>query len=311
MLGVPGLVKQRAVVVLPALWQHDQQDAAGDADRCAERARPLAGAGLDVELHVALGIQVDAEAEKRRAQGRKRPLGGERGVELRRAPEPAEVGRSRIGERHPHPASQLCIDVAAIEVVRRGQEPARVLVQGRRGEAEPLVQLQHRRGLQVVDEVAAADGDLLVEGIQPLRGDVAAGGVQPQPALAVGLVDQARAHLAVGHLGAVHRDDECRLGVGHLLAQVLDAVPHVGLAGEAVELGRGVACRERSGLRKRGQVGVALVHRRDLEGGLVPGRVQVVLLHRLGRHLLEPPAIGIHGGRHLRPYTNDRARPRP
>src|SRR6185312_14451535 len=55
--------------------------------------------------------------------------------------------------------------------------------------------------------------------------------------------------------------------------------------------------------RERGQVGVALVHGGDLERRLAAGRVQVVLLHHLGRHLLEAGAIGVDGDRHARSYT--------
>ena len=121
-----------------------------------------------------------------------------------------------------------------------------------------------------------------------LGGDGTASGVEPPPALAVGLVDEARGHLAVGHRDAVDLDDERGLGVCDRLAQVPQPVADVGLAGEPVELGGGGLGVQGLGPLERCQIGVALVHRRDLVGRLVARRVPVVLVHRLGGDVLEP-----------------------
>ena len=71
-LGVPGLVQQRAVVVLAAVRQHDEVDLVRDAHRRAEGARRLELADLGVEVHVGLRVEVDAHAGQRAAQRRAR-----------------------------------------------------------------------------------------------------------------------------------------------------------------------------------------------------------------------------------------------
>ena len=111
-LGVARLVEERLVVVLAALRQDDEDDAAGHADRRAERTRALARAGLDVELDVPLGVEVDPQPGERRSERRHGALGREPGVELGRAPEPGEVGERGILERDAEPPAQGRVDAA-------------------------------------------------------------------------------------------------------------------------------------------------------------------------------------------------------
>ena len=79
-LGVAGLVEQRAPVVDSSDRLDAQDDATGDVDGRAERARILARTSLDVEVDVARCAQVDAELRQRRLercqrQGNRRPNG--------------------------------------------------------------------------------------------------------------------------------------------------------------------------------------------------------------------------------------------
>jgi hypothetical protein len=112
-------------------------------------------------------------------------------------------------------------------------------VQAARVVPEALVELERRAGAEVADEHAHARVGPLVERVHVLRGDGAAGVVKPAAAVAVGLVQEPRRHLAVWHLVPVDRHDQRRLGVRDLLAHVFRAVAEVRLAGEAVQLGGG------------------------------------------------------------------------
>ena len=64
-LGVAGLVEERAPVVGAADRLDDEHDAVRDLDRRAERARRLLLPLLDVELDVLLLVDVDAEVRQR------------------------------------------------------------------------------------------------------------------------------------------------------------------------------------------------------------------------------------------------------
>ena len=123
-LGVARLVEEGLVVVLAALRQDDEDDAAGYADRRAERTRALARPGLDVELDVPLGVEVDPQPRERRAKCRQGALGDEACVELGRAPQPCEVGEGGILEPDADPPAQGRVDLLAVERVGLGRERA-------------------------------------------------------------------------------------------------------------------------------------------------------------------------------------------
>ena len=298
-------MEQRGVVLLAALRQHHQHHPVGHPDRRAEGARHLARPRLHVQLHVGLAVEVDAEPGQRLAQRRQRASGREAGVELGRAHQPRQVGRARLVERHAQPAAQLAVELVRVQRLRVRQERLGAGGQPGRVEPEPFVQRQHRGRAQLGRQHPLALRELGQHRVQVALGDLAAAPVQLSPAGRVGLVQEQRAHLPVGHLPAVERHRQAGLEVGRLVGQLLGAVTHVGLGREPLQLGGGVHRGQLQRALQRGEVGVAVVHPGHLHGRLEAGAVAVVLGQRLRRHVLEVVTVGDEVDGHARSTTGE------
>ncbi len=221
MLRVPGLVEERGVVLLAALRQHHQHHPVGHPDRRAERAWYLARPRLHVQLHVGLAIEVDTEPGQRLAQRRQRALAREARVELGRAHQPRQVGRARLVERHAQPAAQLALELVLVPRLRVRQERVGARGQPGRIEPEPLVQRQHRGRAQLGRQHPFALRELGQHGVQVALGHLAAAPVQLSPTGRVGLVQEQRADLPVGHPPPVERHGQARFEVGRPVGQLL------------------------------------------------------------------------------------------
>ncbi len=88
MFGMARLVEQRAPVVRPTHRLDHEHDPVRHLDRCAERARRLLLALLDVELDVRLRSEVDPELGQRRLECGQHALAWEDIVPVGRPDEP-------------------------------------------------------------------------------------------------------------------------------------------------------------------------------------------------------------------------------
>ena len=122
-LRVPGLVQQHAVVVLPAVRQHDEVDLVRYAHGRAEGARRLELADLGVEVHVGLGVEVDAQPGERAPQRRDERVALEDGVEALGAPQAGQVGEVELRERDAEALAHQAVHDALVETLGVGEEP--------------------------------------------------------------------------------------------------------------------------------------------------------------------------------------------
>jgi hypothetical protein len=94
-------VKESRVVVAAPPRRDHQVDLARDPRRGAEGTGTLARPRLCVEVDVLLGRQVEAQPRERGGEGVDEPIGGERGVEVRRPEEPRQVRAPQAGKLQP------------------------------------------------------------------------------------------------------------------------------------------------------------------------------------------------------------------
>jgi hypothetical protein len=142
-------------------------------------------------------------------------------------------------------------------------------------------------GLAQLLQALLVDADRVeVDRVQVLLGQGRAHTVDLAALLAVGLVPERRAEHPEGNLLALDLGFERRLEGRDLLAVLARQRAEVVLAGEAPELAPVLVAVDRRadgvGGIEGGQVGVALVDRRQLEALLQAGEVLVVLLVELG-----------------------------
>ena len=134
MLGMPGLVEERAPVVGPAHRLDDEHDLARHLDRRAERAGRLVRSLLDVEVDVLLRVQVDAEVLQRRLERGQHPSAGNTESHFGGAEDARDVPALRLGEADAGAGAQKPVRSVFVERLRRVEERAAL-----RGEVVELV----------------------------------------------------------------------------------------------------------------------------------------------------------------------------
>ena len=285
-LRVSGLVEERAPVLRAAGRLDHEDDAAGDLDRHAERARRLLRPVLEIELDVALRAQVDAEVGEARFERRNHARPGERGIPVRAAPRARDVPTLRLAEAQPDASAQEAVAGVLPQALRRVEKRAALIGERIELEAEAAVQVGVRlcaeaRGL-AVDHVDR----MQVQRVEVLLGQVVTRLFEPLAPPAVGLVHDRGPQVAVRDRLAVDLGHERRLELGGALGLVADEVAEVALAGEAPQLARVAVPVHRGPDGERGvelrQLCVPLVDRGQLVAVLEAGEVEVRLLVQLG-----------------------------
>jgi hypothetical protein len=213
-------------------------------------------------------------------------------------PSPSSVARSAGRARssldgEPEAVAKLPLQLVQVERLGGLEERVGGRAQPDGIEAEPLVELEDGVGPQFGGQLPLSHGKGLEQRVQLRLGGLAAAAVELGAALAVGLVEEPRLHLAVGDVAAVEGHRQRRLAVGDVVGERGGAVADVGLGGEALELNGGGHLGQLDCALERGQVPVALVDPGHLQGRLAAGVVLVVLGERLGRHLLELVPVGL------------------
>jgi hypothetical protein len=148
------------------------------------------------------------------------------------------------------------------------------------------VQRQIAVEAELADAVERRARRLQVDRVQVLVAELAAGGLEPRPARAVGLVRHRRPDHAEGDRLAVDRRLELGLQRGFPLRELPGAVADEALADEAPELPRAAVSvhgrADRPSRLQARQLGVALVDLLQVEALLEPRVVLVVLLVEVG-----------------------------
>ena len=140
-LGVAGLVEEGAPVVRSALRLDHEDDAAGNLDRDAERARRLVRPLLEVELDVLLPVQVDAEVGQRRLERGQHPVLRERVVPGDTAPDARDIPPLDLAETEADAGAEGAVAGLLPHPLRRVEEVAALLGQAVEVEAEAAVEL--------------------------------------------------------------------------------------------------------------------------------------------------------------------------
>ena len=302
MLGVAGLVEERAPVVGAAHRLDDEDDAAGNLDRRTERARALLRALLDVELDVLLRLQVDPHVAERRLERGQHLRHRELRIPLGRAEGADHVPALRFveadaGARPEEPVGGLLEDL-----LRRVEQRAALVGELVEAEAEAPVEVGVVRRVELLDAFLCKVDALGVERVQMLLGQLDADPVDLLPLVAVGLVRHRRPQHPEGDRLAVDRCLQARLEARDLLRLVAGEVAQVALGREAPELADSpvAVCglAERLRLLQPGELGVAVVDRRQLELFLVARVVEVELLVELRDEPVGPLAevVEVGGG---------------
>ena len=296
-LGVSGLVEERVPVVRAALGLDHQHHLVRDLDRRAERAGALRRALLDVEVDVALRIEVDAEVRQRAAQRRDHAVGGERLIPAGSSEEapnviPLRVGKPDADALAQHPVHRLLVEqLGRIEkraALRR--QPFQVVLEAVAVEVE--VGRRAQLGHGTLGDVRCFE----VERIQVLLGQVVSRLFEPAARVAVGRVrDRRRQHPVADGLTLV-RCLELGLQLRDLLRMLARELAEISLATEAEQLHVRAAVdglAESLDRLEVGELGVALVDRAQLEVGLQARVVKVVLLVELGDEPVGAGAVPI------------------
>ena len=140
-LGVAGLVEERAPVVGAADRLDHEHHLVRHLDRRAERARRLLRPLLDVELDVLLAVEVDPEVGQRRPQRRHHLLAREALVPLRRAEQALQVPALEVVERNAEHGSRGRVEPLFVELLGVGEERLALRGELLQPEAEALVEL--------------------------------------------------------------------------------------------------------------------------------------------------------------------------
>src|SRR5205823_11824817 len=126
-LGVTALMEERTPVIRPADRLDDQDDPVRHLDRGAERTRALVGTLLEVERHVLLRAQVDAEVGERAFERRHHAIRRELPVPLRGAEEARNVPALRLRKWNADARAEEPIGPVLVERLRRRQKDPALL----------------------------------------------------------------------------------------------------------------------------------------------------------------------------------------
>jgi hypothetical protein len=283
---VPGLVEEGAPVVGAADRLDHEHHLVGHLDRRAEGPRRLLRALLDVEVHVGLAVEVDAEVGERRLQRRHHLLGRKALIPLRRADHPLEVPALGLVQRQAEQLAGSPVERFLVELLGRVEERLALAGEASQLEPEALVEL-HVVGRAELWQGSAHDLDgFVVDRVQVLLGRLPHRTVELLPPISVGLVRHRRAQHPERDRLAVDAYLELGLDLGLLLSELARQLPDVALAAEVPELaGPAVAVHVRAqrlhALELR-QHRMALVDLLELEPVLQARVMEVVLLVELG-----------------------------
>src|SRR4051794_5867909 len=272
MLGVPGLVEECAPVVRTALRLDDEDHALGDLDADTERARRLVRAVLEVELHVLLRMQVDAEVGKRRLERGNHSLLRERRVPREAAPDARDVPALDLSDPEADAAAEEAVARVLPEALGRVEEGAALVGEIVERILEAAVELRVVRRAEAFRLPVHDLRGTQVERVHVLFGQLIARTLEPFAPAAILRVGDRRADVAVRNVLAVDRRLEARLELSDLLLLQVDEVAEIALARELPELARVAAAVHRGADRKRGlelrQIGVTLIDRHQVVGVL-------------------------------------------
>ena len=287
-LGVAALVEEGAPVVRAADRLDHQHNAVRHLDRRTERTRALVRALVEVERDVLLRLQVDAEVGERAFQRGNHPVGGKHRVPLGRPKQPRDIPALRFGERDAHARAEELVGRLLVQTLRRVEEVSALLGQlvERRGRQGLAVQLEVVGEAEVARTLLHDARRVEMQGVHVLVEQVVRARVQLAAFVAVRLVRKRGADHAVRDLLALDGDGKLGFQLGELLCVVARQVAEVALAGETPELADARAAvdgePDRLHLFELGQVRVALVDRRQVEGVLQAGVMEIELLVELG-----------------------------
>ena len=142
MLGVAGLVEEGPPVVRPALRLQHEDDTARHLDRRAERPRILGRTLVEVELHVLLCAEVDAEVGEGAFEGRQHPVGRERRVPLDAAPRAPHIPAPDLAQSEADARAEEPVAGLHPEVFRVGEQAPALLREVVEREAEAPVEVR-------------------------------------------------------------------------------------------------------------------------------------------------------------------------
>ena len=125
---MPAFVEERAPVVRTADRLDDEHDAIGHLDRCTEGTRALVRALFEVERHVLLGAQVDAQVLERAFERGNHPVRGEHRIPLGCTEEAWHVPALRLRERDADARAEELVRPLLVEPLRRVEK--RPITQG-------------------------------------------------------------------------------------------------------------------------------------------------------------------------------------
>ena len=296
-LGVTGLVEERAPVVDTAHRLDHEHDAARDLDRRAERPWALLRPLLDVELDVLLRAQVDPEVGEGDLERGNHLLRGEGLVPAGGAEDARDVPALRLrkpdaGARPEEPVGRLFV-----LLLRRLQHRAALVRELLEREAKTAVEVEVRLRAELRNRALHDLDGLDEDRIEVLVGEAVSRLLQALPTAAVVGVGHRRTDHPVGDRLAVDRRLELGLEGRRLLAVLARQLSEVVLGGEAPELGDAAVAVHglAQGLRllEARELGVAVVDRLQVERVLEARVVQVVLLVELGDEPIDAVAVGV------------------
>ena len=206
-------------------------------------------------------------------------------VPLRGAEQTRRVPALGLGERHAYPRAEEPVRCFLEDSLGRGEEGTALCRQLGQPEAEAQVQVVVVVRTQLRHSGSGDLGRFEVNGIEVLVRDLGASELELASFLPVRLVGDGRPQHAEADLLAADFDLEGGLELSGALLLLRGQLAHEAVAREAPELAQtpvAVHCgTHRPGCLERGQIGMALVDRLDLECLLVAGEMEVVLLHQL------------------------------
>ena len=240
MLGVAGLVEERAPVVVAADRLDHEHHLARDLDRRAERARALAGARLEVEVDVPLRAEVDPEIAQRRLERRKHPVGRVGSCPARARGRDAATSEGRASER-PIPSRSRKRRSPACSHMPLGLVEQRPCT-ARRARRARSRSACRARSSSATPSLATASRSIRAAsrytGFSCSSSSSSAGALEPLAPVAVGLVRHRRPQHPVRDLLAVDVASSSASTSASFSGVLAGQVAEIALAGEAPQLGR-------------------------------------------------------------------------
>ncbi len=203
-LGVAGLVEERAPVVEAAHRLDHEHHLAGDLDRRAEGARRLQLAVLEVEVDVRLRAEVDPEPGQRRLERGQHLVGGEAGVPRGRAEHPRDVPALRLRETDPDGPCGTPVGGRLEQLLGVGEQRAALRSERVELEAEAPVEVEVVVGAEGAHSLLRARDALEVDRGEVLLGRLVPRELEPLALGAVGLVRDPGPQVAEADRLAVH-----------------------------------------------------------------------------------------------------------